>query len=202
MRPGFDPWVGKIPWRRAWQPSPVFLPGESPWTEESGGLQSRGGHKKLDMTRWLSTAQQSLQSCEKDVFEPLCPIPTLALAPPHIKGNADTKGDSVPVSQSLWEDRSLNSNGHLTPRYETTFCHKNERRLFPSASYLAEMATELPGEFRMNSVWLMVLSSPPTWGLVIIILKMGMYWASEMELAVKNLPVSAEDVWDVGSIPE
>ena len=22
----FDPWVGKIPWRRAWQPTPVFLP--------------------------------------------------------------------------------------------------------------------------------------------------------------------------------
>ena len=28
-RPGFDPWVGKIPWRRKWQPTPVFLPGES-----------------------------------------------------------------------------------------------------------------------------------------------------------------------------
>ena len=28
-RQGFDPWVGKIPWRRAWQPTPVFLPGES-----------------------------------------------------------------------------------------------------------------------------------------------------------------------------
>jgi len=27
-RPGFDPWVGKIPWRREWQPTPVFLPGE------------------------------------------------------------------------------------------------------------------------------------------------------------------------------
>jgi len=26
---GFDPWVRKIPWRRAWQPTPVFLPGES-----------------------------------------------------------------------------------------------------------------------------------------------------------------------------
>ena len=25
----FDPWVGKTPWRRAWQPTPVFLPGES-----------------------------------------------------------------------------------------------------------------------------------------------------------------------------
>jgi len=29
----FDPWVGKIPCRRAWQPTPVFLPGESLWTE-------------------------------------------------------------------------------------------------------------------------------------------------------------------------
>ena len=28
-RPGFDSWVGKIPWKRAWQPTPVFLPGES-----------------------------------------------------------------------------------------------------------------------------------------------------------------------------
>ena len=40
-------WVGKI-WRRAWQPTPVFLPGESQWTEEPGGLQSmisqRVGH--------------------------------------------------------------------------------------------------------------------------------------------------------------
>ena len=35
-------WVGKIPWRRAWLPPPVFLPGESPWTEEPGRLQSIG----------------------------------------------------------------------------------------------------------------------------------------------------------------
>ena len=28
-RPGFDPWVGKIPWRRKWQPTPVFLPGKA-----------------------------------------------------------------------------------------------------------------------------------------------------------------------------
>ena len=43
-RCGFDPWVGKIPWRRAWQPTPVVLPEESPWTEESGELQSRASH--------------------------------------------------------------------------------------------------------------------------------------------------------------
>ena len=28
-RPKFDPWIGEILWRRAWQPTPVFLPGES-----------------------------------------------------------------------------------------------------------------------------------------------------------------------------
>ena len=27
-RPGFDPWVKKIPWSKTWQPTPVFLPGE------------------------------------------------------------------------------------------------------------------------------------------------------------------------------
>ena len=27
-RRGFSPWVRKIPWRREWQPTPVFLPGE------------------------------------------------------------------------------------------------------------------------------------------------------------------------------
>jgi len=35
-RRGFDPWIEKIPWRRAHQPTPVFLPG-IPWTEEPGG---------------------------------------------------------------------------------------------------------------------------------------------------------------------
>ena len=44
-RPGFDSWIGKIPWRRAWQPTPVLLPGESPWTEEPGGLQSIASQK-------------------------------------------------------------------------------------------------------------------------------------------------------------
>ena len=51
--PGFNPWVGKVPWRRKWQPTPVFLPGEShgqrslvdyrPW-----------GCKESDMTEQLS----------------------------------------------------------------------------------------------------------------------------------------------------
>jgi len=28
MRPGFSPWIGKIPWRRKWIAMPIFLPGE------------------------------------------------------------------------------------------------------------------------------------------------------------------------------
>ena len=38
----FDSWVGKIPWSRAWQSTPVFLPGKIPWTEEPSGLWSIG----------------------------------------------------------------------------------------------------------------------------------------------------------------
>ena len=34
-------WVGKIPWRRNWQPTPVFLPG-NPMDRGAGGLQSHG----------------------------------------------------------------------------------------------------------------------------------------------------------------
>ena len=37
MRRGFTLWVGKIPWRRAWQPSPVFSPGKSQGQREPGG---------------------------------------------------------------------------------------------------------------------------------------------------------------------
>ena len=47
-RPGFSPWVGKIPWRRARQPTPVFLPGES------HGQRSLAGH-----SRWGCKAGQN-----------------------------------------------------------------------------------------------------------------------------------------------
>ena len=48
-RCGFDSRVGKIPWRRAWQPTPVFLPGESNGQRSLEGY-SLWGHKKSDMT--------------------------------------------------------------------------------------------------------------------------------------------------------
>ena len=48
MRCGFSPWVGKIYCRRAWQPTPVILPGES-HRQSSQGAYSTYGCKGLDM---------------------------------------------------------------------------------------------------------------------------------------------------------
>ena len=46
---GFSPWVGKISWRRAWQPTPVFLPGESHGQKSLAGYSPQG-HTESDMT--------------------------------------------------------------------------------------------------------------------------------------------------------
>ena len=53
-RGGFDPWVIKIPWRRAWQPTPVFLPGKSHAQRSLVGYSSCR-RKELDTTERLST---------------------------------------------------------------------------------------------------------------------------------------------------
>jgi len=54
-RPGFNPRVRKTPWKRAWQATPGFLPGESAWTEEPGGLQSMGSQKSQTQLKQLTT---------------------------------------------------------------------------------------------------------------------------------------------------
>ena len=42
-----ETWVQilRLPWRRKWQPTPVFLPVKITWTEEPGRLQSLGSHR-------------------------------------------------------------------------------------------------------------------------------------------------------------
>ena len=47
-----DPWVGKIPWKKKWLPTPVFLPGEFHAQRGLTGY-SPWGHKELDMTERL-----------------------------------------------------------------------------------------------------------------------------------------------------
>ena len=50
----FDPWVGKIPWRRKWSPTPVFLPGESHGQRGLVGY-SPWAHKESDTTESAQT---------------------------------------------------------------------------------------------------------------------------------------------------
>ena len=56
----FNPWVGKMPWRREWQPTPVFLPGEfhgqrslagySPWSRKESDRTEQLTHKEPTIT--------------------------------------------------------------------------------------------------------------------------------------------------------
>ena len=90
-RPVFSPWVGKICWRRAWQPTPVFLPGESAWTEEAHGLESqrigynRGTKHTHTFLKYLqfssvqfslSVVSDSLRPHESQHDRPPCPSPS------------------------------------------------------------------------------------------------------------------------------
>ena len=50
-RPGFDPWMRKIPWRREWLPTPVFLPGE---IHGQRSRQATWGYKESDTTERLT----------------------------------------------------------------------------------------------------------------------------------------------------
>ena len=62
MRCGFNLWVGKISWRRAWQPVPGFLPGEF---HGQRSLYSPYGCKELDMTEATEHAHTNVQLKER-----------------------------------------------------------------------------------------------------------------------------------------
>ena len=61
-RHGFIPWVGKIPWRRKWQPTPVFLPGKSHRQRNLAGYSSVQSLScvRLFATSWTAARQASL----------------------------------------------------------------------------------------------------------------------------------------------
>ena len=63
---GFDPWVRKIPWRKAWQPTPVFFPGESHGQRSLAGC-SPWGHRESDSTEWLSMHTSEVSCAQSDL---------------------------------------------------------------------------------------------------------------------------------------
>ena len=59
-RSGFHPWVRKMPWRRAWQPTPVFLPGKSHGRRSLAGYGPQGW-KGSDRTEWAHAGTQVIK---------------------------------------------------------------------------------------------------------------------------------------------
>ena len=78
-----------VSWRTAWQPTQVFLPGESSWTEKSGGLQSMGSQRVGHAWVTEHTAQGFCDSC-------LHPSELLELALWDSEKTKETKGFSPP----------------------------------------------------------------------------------------------------------
>ena len=56
-----EKWIGNIPWRRAWQPTPVSLPGEFRG-QRTLEVRSPWGHRELYTTGYLSTSDDSFAS--------------------------------------------------------------------------------------------------------------------------------------------
>ena len=71
-RRGFDSWVRKIPWRRKWQPTPVFLPGKSHGQRSLAG-SGRWDGKESDTT---DTHNQ-----ERQLQHPPCHHVSLTISP-------------------------------------------------------------------------------------------------------------------------
>ena len=65
-RCGFDPWVGRIPWRRKSQPTPVFLPGKSHGQRSLAGYSPQG-HKELDTIQQLNN-RNLFQGTHSSIF--------------------------------------------------------------------------------------------------------------------------------------
>ena len=94
-RCGFDPWVGKIPWSRKWQTTPVFLPGKSHGQRSLAGY-SPWGHKESDTSEHstctllsslyakLGMLQNSEQDRQRTVLR-ACSVASSGLEPPFIQ---------------------------------------------------------------------------------------------------------------------
>ena len=98
-RPGLDPLVGKIPWRRKWQPTPVFFPGKSHGRMNQADY-SPWGRKESDMTeqlhfffitRYQSNAQNSPSQLQQYMN---CELPGVQV----ILGKAEEPEIKLPTS--------------------------------------------------------------------------------------------------------
>ena len=69
-RPRFNPWVGKIPWRRKWQPTPVFLPRESHGQKSLAGCSPWGRKSQTWLSYWTTTTRKAFSSYDAQDTRP------------------------------------------------------------------------------------------------------------------------------------
>jgi len=62
------PWVGKIPWRRKWQPTPVFLPGES---HGQRSLEATVAESDMTEANTLHFTSLHVYSCQATLIDPV-----------------------------------------------------------------------------------------------------------------------------------
>ena len=90
-RCGFDPWVGKIPWKRKWQATPVFLPGKS------HGQRSLVGYRPWGRKRVRHTKQLNNDNNDKSYLDPEWMLPWAGL-------NESRVAHGMRLVQSCWAD--------------------------------------------------------------------------------------------------
>ena len=98
---GFDPWVRKIPGRRAWQPAPVFLPGES---HEQKSLAATV-HRVTNSWTWLK--QFSTAHTQHSMLQPWGAPGGSAVN--NLAANAGDKGSISGWEGLLWKEMATHS---------------------------------------------------------------------------------------------
>ena len=130
-------WVGKIPWRRKWQPTPVLLPGKSHGQKSLIGY-SPWGRKESDTTEWLHSLSGELEHprCENTFYIIEHSDSPRSFHHKKLKSHGDWPLHILPINAKLWG--LLLSLAQSCP----TLCHTMDwsNPGFPVLHYLLEFS--------------------------------------------------------------
>ena len=136
--PGFNPWVRKIPWRRKWQPTPVFSPGKSHGQKSLVGY-SLQGHKESDTIERLILSLSSLVRKQQQktglwVYDhthkpmgEMCGLPSEYWTCPEVREPSRNSNTSYLNSKCTWAKTVLKK--HLLQRLLHVIKHSYSREV-------------------------------------------------------------------------
>ena len=139
-RPGFNPWVGKIPWRRERQPTPVSLPGEShgqrslvgcsPWGLKESGMTGKLTHTYIPETHRAFSAVKNLPDYRRRRLDPgVGKIPwRRAWHPTPVFQPGESRGQRSLAGYSPWGRKEPNTTeatlAHMRKTYKAAVMKK------------------------------------------------------------------------------